>query len=73
MVGFWDEVVVERAEIIDADAFLQECVRSLEARYGQILPDTGSPARNRRSRRVLKVYLSDGAVLRVVAAEFASD
>jgi len=73
MTGFWDEVVVERAEILCDDPFLQECVRSLEVRYGQKLPNTGSPERNRRSWNVLKIYLSDGAVLKIAAAAFAPE
>ena len=72
LVGFWDEVVVERAELIGDDPFLKECVESLRLRYARDLPDTGSPARNLRTWRVLRVHLSDGAVLKVVAAQFVS-
>jgi hypothetical protein len=70
MAGFWDEVVVERAEIVSEDSFLLECVRNLETRHRQGLFDSGSPERNRRSWKVLNIYLSDGAVLKIAAAAF---
>ena len=73
MVGFWDEMIVERASCDPKDPFLAECVRSLESRYGGKWSDTGSPTRNRRSWNVLRVVLSDGAVLKVAAAQFVAE
>ena len=72
-VGIWDEVIVDRAEVVTADALLDECRRSLHARCGQSLPDTGSPWRNQQDWKVLRIHLSDGCLLRVVAAEFMSE
>ena len=72
-VGFWDEVVVERADCDSRDPFLSECLRSLESRYGETLPDTGSPSRDLRSWTVLRIYLSDGANLKIAAAEFVAE
>lgn len=72
-VGVWDEIVVERAELVETDALLEECVKGLDERYRAKLPETGSPARNMRSWKALRIYLSDGAVLKVVAAEFGSN
>lgn len=72
MVGFWDEMIVERASCDPKDPFLAECLRSLESRYGQKWFDSGSPARNTRSWNVLRIVLSDGVELKVAAAQFAA-
>ena len=70
VVGFWDEVVVERADCDSADPFLAECLRSLQSRHGAELPESGSPERDLRSWSVLRVLLSDGVVLKVAAADW---
>jgi hypothetical protein len=72
-IGFWDEVVVERADCDREDPFLEECLRSLEFRYGKKLPDAGSPERNRQSWNVLRIVLSDGVILKVAAAHFVAE
>jgi hypothetical protein len=71
--GLWDEVIVERAEIVDSDPFLDECLQSLSARYGTNPPETGCVERNQRSWQVLRIQLADGAVVKVAAADFTSD
>jgi hypothetical protein len=73
MVGFWDEAIVERADFDPGDEFLGECLRRIGSRYPQGIPDTGSPERNRRSWNVLRIVLSDGAVLKVAAAQFVAE
>jgi hypothetical protein len=73
MTGFWDEMVVERAEVVGSDQFLQENIGNLQSRYGQELPDTGCPERNGRLWKILRIHLSDGAILKIVAAEFSSE
>ena len=73
MAGFWDETIVERADCDRKDPFLAECLRSLESRYGQKWSDTGSPERNLRSWNVLRIFLSDGAVLKIAAAQFIAE
>jgi hypothetical protein len=72
-LGVWDEMVVERADCDPQDPFLAECLRGLRSRYGETLPETGSPERDRRSFNVLRVFLSDGVILKVAAAEFVAE
>lgn len=69
-IGIWDEVIVEEAELLDTSDFQDSCLQSLAQRYGNTLPDSGDPARNRRSYRTLEIRFIDGTVLKIVAAEF---
>jgi hypothetical protein len=73
LAGFWDEVVVERAELKESDPFLTECLRVIASAYDGPAPDTGDPARNKRSWRILLVHLGNGAVLRIVASSFTTN
>jgi len=70
-VGFWDEIVVQSAELLVTDDFIEECLDRLRQRYGNELPDSGDSFRNQRSYRTLAIHLIDGASLKVVAAAFA--
>jgi hypothetical protein len=70
LVGSWDEIVIERAELHEQHPFIDDCVRSLNARLSSAWPDSGSEARNLRSWLVLMIHFSDGAVMAIVAAEF---
>lgn len=72
VIGFWDEVVVERAEIKESGEMTSKCIEQLNSRLGQNWIDSGSPARNGRSFAELKVILGDGALLEVVAAKFTA-
>ena len=65
--------IVERADFDPEDEFLGECLRSIESRHPRGMSDTGSPARNRRSWNVLRIFLSDGAVLKGAAAQFVAE
>lgn len=71
LVGFWDEGVIEKVEILDDHPSIARCVESITKRLGANWSDTGSPDRNTRRWRAMLVYLSDGAVLEIVAASFA--
>jgi hypothetical protein len=71
LVGFWDEVVVERAELNESDPFLSDCLRRIDSVYHNDPPETGDPIRNRRSWNVLLIHLGDGSVLRVAGADFS--
>lgn len=44
--GFWDEVIVESADFVDAHPFIERCLASLRERLGGTLPESGSPSRN---------------------------
>jgi len=71
LVGFWDEIVIESADIVEAHPFGDECLESIAERLGQRATDTGSPERNSRRFATLVLSLSDGAVFRCAAAEFS--
>ena len=68
--GFWDEVVIESADLVRAHPFADLCLDSIAARYGDPWPPTGSPERNSRDFQTLVVSFSDGAVLLCVATRF---
>jgi len=68
LVGFWDEVVIDRAELCDTHPGLDACVDSIERRLGASWLDSGNVARNGRRWFALLLHLSDGAVLEVFAA-----
>ena len=70
LLGFWDDTIVESAKLLDGSDFQLSCLQSLE-RYGPELHDSGNEARNRRSYQTLSIRFIDGAVLNIVAAEFA--
>jgi hypothetical protein len=73
LVGFWDETVIESADIVSAHPFADACVRSISQRLGESAPATGSPERNSRDFVTLVVSLSDGAVLLCAAAELHTE
>ena len=70
VIGFWDEVVIERAEATLTDPLIRECLQSLEARFGSRLHDTGSLDRNAREWALLRITLGDAAKIEVVASKF---
>jgi hypothetical protein len=72
-LGFWDDVIVAKAELRTSDDLLDACLHSLRQRYGDELPDSGDPIRNRRTYHILEIQLIDGAVLKIVAADFVAE
>lgn len=68
--GFWDEVVIEKGDLVSEDGFLTDCINNLEKRYPSSLPETGQTERNRQEWRVLIVKFSDGAEMKIVANKF---
>jgi hypothetical protein len=68
--GFWDEVVVERAEIATEHPAIEESVSSISRRQGREWIDSGNEQRNSRRWTALLVHLSDGCCLEIVAAKF---
>jgi hypothetical protein len=65
MVGFWDEVIVETAEIIPEHAFISDCERRLKA-----MPETGAKTRVATGNLLLEIILIDGCRLWVCAHQF---
>jgi hypothetical protein len=68
LVGFWDEMIIERAEVVEKHAGLAACVDLVRRRQGASWSDTGSEARNSRHFFALLVHLIDGSVLEIFAA-----
>lgn len=68
--GFWDEVIIERAELTLQHPFIERCVSSITRRLGEDWGDSGNEQRNTRAWKALVVHLSDGSCVEVVAARF---
>jgi hypothetical protein len=69
MVGFWDEVLIREARIVDNDEFIDRC-RSLAAtRSPQGRLPSGNLARNSSKHYLFVLALDDGCELRIVFAE----
>lgn len=73
LCGFWDEVIIERAEVTSTHPFIERCVSSISQRLGQGWIDSGNEQRNSRQWRALVVHLSDGSCVEIVAARFTAD
>jgi len=65
MVGFWDEVIIEKATICSDHPFIAECERRLER-----LPASGTNTRHPTGNRLLEVTFIDGCRLWVCANRF---
>lgn len=68
--GFWDEVVVDSADLVATHPFMDRCLASLRERLGDDLPPTGSPSRDAQDFTTLVITLSDGARILCTASEF---
>ena len=73
VVGFWDEMVIERVEVVEDHPGLRACVDSIKKRYKAEWPETGSDARNSQRWFALLVHLIDGCVLEIYAAALVAD
>ncbi len=65
MVGFWDEVIIETAEVHSSHSFITDCERRLK-----LLPESGSEARTATGNRLLEIVFIDGCKLWVCANQF---
>jgi hypothetical protein len=70
LIGFWDEIVVERAELVLTHPSIDQCLASLRERLGQHPPSSGNTARNRFDFAALLLHISDGSCFWIVAADF---
>ena len=66
VVGFWDEMIVQRISVSGAGALLDRCVAGLKERLGAVPAVSGSPARNGRHLMQLDLTLIDGCEVSVV-------
>ena len=70
IAGFWDESIIDLADLLEDDPFMGRCLANLEARLGRERNESGSPARNAGRWRTLLVGLIDRMPIRIVANSF---
>lgn len=70
--GFWDEVVIDSADLVPSHPFMDRCLASLRERLGDVLPPTGSPSRDTLEFSTLVITMGDGARILCTASEFAA-
>lgn len=68
--GFWDEVIIEHAELVSKHPTIERATSSISRRFGTSWLDSGNEERNSRRWLALIVHLADGCSLQVVAARF---
>ena len=68
LVGFWDETIIERANLDASGPFLARCLANVETRHGPSPPATGNAPRNGADAFQLVITLIDGAQLSVAAS-----
>jgi hypothetical protein len=68
MVGFWDEVIIERAIFHPNHAFTRACERRLKS-----LPETGAKTRAATGNKLLEITFIDGCALWICASQFRCD
>lgn len=73
MPSFWDEVVIESAEVTATHPVIDRCLADLSRRLGQTRTESGNSERNTGSYSALVVEFSDGAQLLVVASKFSTE
>jgi hypothetical protein len=73
LCGFWDEVIVSRARLLDTHPAIDSALESLSDRFGSHFGDSGNALRNTRNWRALVVELSDGASLEIAAVGFTCE
>ncbi len=63
--GFWDEIVIDRGELLDRDTFLNTCRQRISDCFGGNPLNSGCDERNGRVFSQLKIHLSDGCALNI--------
>lgn len=63
LAGFWDEMIVDFAELRESGAFLDRCLANISRRLGQSPLPSGNEVRNGRNAMQLVVTLIDGCEL----------
>nr|WP_319394656.1 hypothetical protein [uncultured Desulfobacter sp.] len=67
VIGFWDEIVIEKFVLHEKHPFLDSCIQELEKKYGKNLPPSGDDARNKKEWLLSELCLSDGTSILIVA------
>ena len=70
--GFWDEVIVEKAELRARDPIIDLWLSSMKNRHNGAVPESGSTARNRGAWTLLRITLIDGLTIDIVASAFSA-
>ncbi len=70
LFGFWDEMIIESAEMSTKHPAIERCTSSISRRLGEGWIDSGNEQRNARDWVALIVHLSDGCCLEIVATRF---
>ncbi len=73
LLGFWDEVIVERVELRERHPGLDACIEAIARRHGSTWNDSGNLERNSRCWFALSIYLIDGCVLEIFAARLQAE
>jgi hypothetical protein len=68
VTGFWDEVIIERADVFDEHPAIEAAWTAITRRLGQHPQDTGNMARNQRRWSCVVIRFIDGCELTVVAS-----
>jgi hypothetical protein len=69
--GFWDEVIIERADVLAEHPAIDAAWASITQRLGAQPQDSGNIARNQRRWSCLLIRFGDGCELTVVASSFS--
>jgi len=68
--GFWDEVIIDRAQLLSEHPSIDRALSSITQRLGTDWSDSGNEQRNTRRWMALVIHLSDGCLIEIVAANF---
>lgn len=64
--SFWDEIIIESAELKDEDPFLSEAIASLKNKLGKNFSNSGNDLRNKKDWKLLNIVLIDGNEIKIV-------
>jgi hypothetical protein len=65
LIGFWDEIIIEKGELLTSGAFLSECEKKISTNL--IIPmESGCEVRNEKNFSLLKITLIDGCEIEIV-------
>lgn len=65
LIGFWDEVIIEKATLYSHHSFITQCESRLK-----VFAPSGEPLRSQKENRVLEVTFIDGCALLICANAF---
>lgn len=71
-IGFWDEVIIERAELENQGDYLTSCLGSISKRLGSEPAPSGNQLRNLGSFIQLMIVLSDDCRIEIAMSKLCS-